>query len=436
MPVVRQWGIKLGRFVARELMNRHIPHGMVSPFCCLPGRSGQGRIHRHFWLKALSRVPRPVYLLLELFLYIRWTCFSAWGFTWRAVRQWGPGVREQSGMGLHEQFRRILALSILYTIPPAEIYAFGLYARHRRKEILDYVFTHECNAYHGWQNQTAGKSGNSISILRDKARTAAILTSAGLPVVPVLIIVRQGRDFHPGVLAREYGRVFVKPRLGHAGLGCFVLAPVPGGYKILQTRTGMVTTGSSKKRLRQAFSREDYLVQPFVANHPELAGICPGDDAVTVRVITRAEKGKSIQIYSAVLEIPSLPAGADTVHPLRHGRPGHIIRPIQPCSGKLGLLPAGQIFSPAPGGCAYRAGETGVNIKTVPFWHRIRETAGDAHACFRDIYAIAWDYVISPDGPLLLEGNTGWDPRVPQWFHGGLLRRHTEKNFDLGEEVY
>jgi len=44
----------------------------------------------------------------------------------------------------------------------------------------------------------------------------------------------------------------------------------------------------------------------------------------------------------------------------------------------------------------------------IPSWEEIHKSAINSHQCFPDIYGIAWDYVITPEGPFLLEGNTGW----------------------------
>lgn len=44
---------------------------------------------------------------------------------------------------------------------------------------------------------------------------------------------------------------------------------------------------------------------------------------------------------------------------------------------------------------------------------------------FSEIYAIAWDYVITSDGPCMLEGNSGWGATTPQVIYGGLLKKIT-----------
>ena len=63
-----------------------------------------------------------------------------------------------------------------------------------------------------------------------------------------------------------------------------------------------------------------------------------------------------------------------------------------------------------------------IGNRTIPYWKEIRKSAIDAHHCFPDVYAIAWDYVITPDGPYMLEGNTGWGAATTQMLQSGLLQ--------------
>ena len=43
------------------------------------------------------------------------------------------------------------------------------------------------------------------------------------------------------------------------------------------------------------------------------------------------------------------------------------------------------------------------------------------HGCFPDMFAIAWDVAITDNGPIFLEGNTGFGLLAPQMLSGGLL---------------
>ena len=57
----------------------------------------------------------------------------------------------------------------------------------------------------------------------------------------------------------------------------------------------------------------------------------------------------------------------------------------------------------------------------LPFWNLMKTHACVAHSLFPDVYAVAWDFVVTADGSFLLEGNTGWGTRMPQIIEGGLL---------------
>jgi hypothetical protein len=57
----------------------------------------------------------------------------------------------------------------------------------------------------------------------------------------------------------------------------------------------------------------------------------------------------------------------------------------------------------------------------VPHWQALVAASLAAHRQFPDVCAIAWDWIITPEGPLLLEGNTGWGTATPQLILGGFL---------------
>ncbi len=190
-------------------------------------------------------------------------------------------------------------------------------------------------------------------------------------------------------------------------------------FSVFETRQGMTTCPATWDRLRESLAQEPYLVQPLMPNHPDLAGLCESDDAVTVRVITEAPAGRSARCYAAVLEIPGPMTERGRQKPLPRGRAFHIILPIDRESGETLPWDAGSIprRSRSPPLGTYARAEN----RTVPFWAEMKGHSIAAHEHFRDVYAIAWDYVVTDQGPFLLEGNTGWGTLIPQLIHGGLL---------------
>jgi len=414
-------------FAYRNTLGRSLPHGMISPRYLLPGQSSKVRIHRLLWLHGLAQVPFPFYIWMEIFLWLRWTLFSCWRWTFHSVRRLGPKIKDRENIGILIQFKRVLCLAFFHCVPPSEVYAFGLYRTGQGLTVRDYVFTNEVSAFHRWRDSQHGKTGESLRLLGDKYLSAEILMKNDVPVVLDLQLIPRGAGFDLSDPLKEYPRLFCKPRNGSAGRGCFVVArketnAAPSVYK---TKAGAVTKQSTWSCLLQAAALDDYLVQPFMTNHPFLAGLCETEDAITVRIITEIQDSKTMNVYSAVLEVPAPPGrGTGIAKKAQAENRFHVIIPIDPVSGEVRRLPEETLL---PSAMEYYVP---VYLKMgripMPFWNEIKKSAFASHSLFLDLYAIAWDYVVTSDGPFLLEGNTGWETRMPQIIKGGLLRDESD----------
>ena len=58
----------------------------------------------------------------------------------------------------------------------------------------------------------------------------------------------------------------------------------------------------------------------------------------------------------------------------------------------------------------------------IPFWDEVKKLATYTHERIPELFTIGWDVVITPNGPMLLEGNDGWDPYLSQTPFGYGLR--------------
>lgn len=161
--------------------------------------------------------------------------------------------------------------------------------------------------------------------------------------------------------------------------------------------------------LAQAADKEDFLIQPFLENHPGLASLIRGNDAITVRLITEYPPEDVPRCYCGLLEIPN------------DRTTGHIILPIDLNSGRVAFSLLHRLPENARRDANAMANR--MDQYAIPFWEQLKQNAFTAHACFPDVYAIAWDFIITRDGPRMLEGNAGWGTLMPQIFHGGLLAR-------------
>jgi hypothetical protein len=60
--------------------------------------------------------------------------------------------------------------------------------------------------------------------------------------------------------------------------------------------------------------------------------------------------------------------------------------------------------------------DTGAAIagRVLPHWPAVKQLALAAHQQFGALPSIGWDIAITEDGPVIVEGNSVWDPEVVQ----------------------
>lgn len=60
----------------------------------------------------------------------------------------------------------------------------------------------------------------------------------------------------------------------------------------------------------------------------------------------------------------------------------------------------------------------------IPFWKQIVELVKKAHSHLIGLKSIGWDVAVTPDGPLLIEGNDNYEISLMQAVHGGLRAKY------------
>lgn len=409
---------RLAAFASREYLCRDLPHGIISWHYLLPAPPLQVCIHRQLWLRARkSRMPLPLYFLGEFLLWLRWQLFAAWRRSWLVAHRSGTEIAAKEGIGKTDLLLRLLSISLCHCIPPGEVVAFGLYRHGERQKLWNYVFTHEVGAFHHWRNSSTNGLSNSLGLVQDKHALATLLSTNGIPMMPTLAVIPRGGTFDPAPHLKSSPRLFCKPRHGSASRDNFVVEMNKENEspKVFDVDSGVKTKPTGIKALSKAMACDDFLIQPLIENHPLFAALVPSGDAVTLRIITEYTDTSNC-FYSATLEIPHL---AD------NGCPCHTILPIEISSGMILPFPYDSLSAKS---CErHDAVHAILKNSTVPFWCEIKSSAMSAHRLLPELYALAWDYVITPDGPFMLEGNSGWGTTTPQMLHGGLICRHAQE---------
>lgn len=382
-----------------------------------PGKDPRVRHHRRLWWRSGPAWPRVLWLGLEVLLWLRWQLVHAGPASRRALARFGATVARAEGIPPHIQQRRVIALARRWCIAPAEAYYFGLY--HTPEAALDYVFAQETQAYHATRSAGRPRDDQARALLRDKATFADFARALGIRCPQTLALVSPGgEDIAPlhGAIDRA-GRVFCKLNKGHAGRGAFTAWREDNTLRgrLLNTSESNDLDGNDSdldddRAVRSAWRRllaaDTVLIQPCLRNHPRLATVAWRDETITIRVLTGwshpADTVPPTAVCrSAVVEI--------AISPPTHGGSGYAVQTLDPLTGKPGdmLLPL--------------AASTRLLDSTPPHWVDIHAQSLSLQGAFPDLVEIAWDWVITPEGPVLLEGNSNWGPTLPQMQLGGLL---------------
>jgi hypothetical protein len=354
------------------------PSGLLSWRYFWPPALGDPRVaaHRRLWLGARGKRPMVPWLARELLAWLRWSI--------RHARRGGPG----------------------WTIPAHETRRFGL--AERPDAALDHVYDCETSAFHAARNPP--EAAPQTVLLADKLATAHLLAAAGVPTAPVSARVPQGTAPPLAALLPERGAVFCKARSGSGGRGAFAAWRQGAGLAGRRFEGGEIA-GDAVEAAWAALARsDDALVQPLLRNHAALAALAADEELITIRYITRFAAGEP-EFFCASIEIP---AGRGPMGGARYA-----ILPLDASSGALLALPdhaSGEWRE-----SCREARARAPDVTAVPHWAEIAEASHRAHRAVPALWAVAWDWAVTPDGPVLLEGNAAWALATPQLLLGPAL---------------
>lgn len=227
--------------------------------------------------------------------------------------------------------------------------------------------------------------------LADKTRFAARCRATGLPHPPtVALLARRGVRHVEHPAGRE---LLVKPADGEGG----------GGVQVLGAVRDAAMLEDWHARLRP---RGVLVVQPRIAAHPALRDLAMSA-LPTVRIVTLLDERGRPEVVSATFRCPTDPAAH-----IDNMKAGGLIAAVALPTGELGVACRGY-----GGGDHTHHPATGAAIagRRLPDWEAARALVTRAHAqAFDDYVLIGWDVALTPEGPLLIEGNGKPGVLMPQ----------------------
>jgi hypothetical protein len=323
------------------------------------------------------------------------------------LRRNGRSIRNLTGKGRLRQFCEMLGLALRHRIGPKYYSMFEFYLDDRRVAAGQYLARYELKQV--VFRLLRPKVVTTGTPIKNKSLFSHYCAEHGLRAVPVHMTFRNGRrdDAAGDAGTLPETNLFVKRVFGKGGARAERWNWAGNGR--YRSTTGAEKDAAALIAHIAALSRaEAYVVQPALANHPELRELALGA-LCTVRLVTcRNEQGRH-ELAGTAFRMPSNPeAPVDNIHA------GGIAASVDLKTGRLGQasdLGLGPDFvwhdrHPVTGGV--------IAGRILPFWDEAVALALRAHDAFSEWTVIGWDVAILADGPCLIEGNKGPDPDLLQ----------------------
>ncbi len=231
----------------------------------------------------------------------------------------------------------------------------------------------------------------------------------------------------------------VKPLGGIQGKGVLILNELryDGETIIAVTNTGETLTFAQLAELLEQppnvrhynagykLDLPGYLLQEKIQQHEFLNELAP-TTTNTIRVVTFLDRNNEVDIHFTILRLGRQGNMAD------NWDRGGISVAVDPTTGVLG---AG-VLKPKYGGQwleVHPDSKVRFTGRTLPYWQETVELCTKAAKVSPRLHSIGWDVALTPQGPVLIEGNPDWDlPMVQVHSHGLLQPEVRRKLADFG----
>lgn len=317
------------------------------------------------------------------------------------------------------QYWEMLWLFLRLHLSPTEYYLYGMARRGMRfSRLKEYIITH-------WAVKELRPRLNSRlwePVLRNKILFHQHLVQHDLPGAKFFGLfqpyygyataggpLRSEEDFQRLVQDLAGREIIIKPLDGLKGAGI---------YKFHIGEEGQLLNPQgvrhSLKDVVQEMSRGNgYIIEECLFNHPELQAL-NASSLNTCRIVTLVTREGGCRILFATARFGRARAVTD------NWSAGGVAVGIDVATGTMGrglLLPqfGGEWLDSHP--------DSGVAFvgKVLPHWTETMALVKRAALTLPWCNGVGWDVAITPQGPMLVEGNGQWNPSIGQAFTGGLL---------------
>lgn len=301
------------------------------------------------------------------------------------------------------------------------LYGFDIKGFRKQSDYLDYSFYMKRRDELNNHPQTQ-EAYNYIGILRDKFYFAIFMEQMAFPIPKTIGLYenksglysfekKQIIDFKS--IIKDGASYMCKPLLGLGGVGIYSIE-----IKDNQIFCNHIKT--SLNDLKEKLSIDKFFIQERIQNqHPKIAALYP--NAInTLRITTvRSLKTEEICVMGCMFLMGARNAVVSNWH---YG--GVIINVNEKgIMDKYGYSLYEKRITQHP--------DTHVKFENfhIPYFDEALQWAKKCHNLFYGIHSIGWDFAITDNGVLFIEGNDNWGMAAHQMVSGGLAKKFNQYYF-------
>jgi hypothetical protein len=203
-----------------------------------------------------------------------------------------------------------------------------------------------------------------------------------------------------GVIQRARGNVVIKSDYGMMGNAVLVFVATTDDTFVAASGD----TWTLDRLVHRMQGTESWLIQERVMAHPELAALAGSEMVSSVRMTTCLRDDGQIFLLPTTLKLPATKNGLDN---FGGGNVGISVGPD-------GILGTGVYGKDGPVVESHPVSGIRFVGRQVPHWDAAVKLVHLAQGGLGTMRSLGWDVAITPDGPMLLEGNPYWGVDVLQ----------------------
>ena len=330
------------------------------------------------------------------------------GFCQRTTAFWKPSYPKV--------FARAVRLCRKEGFTPSEAFRLGLF-----NSVVPAGGTPELASKKRWTELQLSVNPESwLFLTRDKGIFYRYCMALGAPIPELYaIFFRAGAGWSPDGAALKSAadwEAFFESEVRSE----FLIKPANGSYSravslYRRTAEGFVDAIGQRHRagdiydaMRSHRKYDSFVIQERLLNHPDLSALSGTESLQTVRVITLIERSGGCRILHAHFK-PII--GPHLVDTFMDGLAGNVEATVRPDDGQL--TPASHVTGSGSGTETIKVHpKTGVRFDgfRLPLWGEVCALVTGTAPKFLPIRTIGWDVALTPKGPVIVEGNSLWDP--------------------------